>query len=119
MKNVIFILLLLSLFQCSTSTRKRYQSYQSDVEELIDILRDKIPNQSEKRKNQDDSSETVVDPNDHVNVELWNNLNKDDIENMPEIDDYSDEFTARRWLKWYVRISQRYGQVRFRMPFDF
>ncbi|CAF4888903.1 unnamed protein product, partial [Rotaria sp. Silwood2] len=55
--------------------------------------------------------ETEVDPNDHVDIELWNKLNEQDMKNMPEINDYSDEIMAIKWLKWYVRIAQRYSQV--------
>ncbi|CAF4917531.1 unnamed protein product, partial [Rotaria sp. Silwood2] len=29
--------------------------------------------------------ETEVDPNDHVDIELWNKLNEQDMKNMPEI----------------------------------
>ncbi|CAF3284963.1 unnamed protein product, partial [Rotaria sp. Silwood2] len=33
------------------------------------------------------------------------------MKNMPEINDYSDEIVAIKWLKWCVRIEQRYSQV--------
>ncbi|CAF4389387.1 unnamed protein product, partial [Rotaria magnacalcarata] len=51
------------------------------------------------------------DPNDRVDVDRWNQLNDNDIKNMPPINDYSNEKTARRWLQWFSRISQRYYQV--------
>lgn len=56
--------------------------------------------------------ELDVDPNDRISVELWNKLNEEDIKNMPIINDYSSELTAMQWLTWFVRIVQRYNQVR-------
>ncbi|CAF1347310.1 unnamed protein product [Adineta ricciae] len=52
-----------------------------------------------------------VDPNDHVDINLWNQLNSDEIKKMPQIKSYADEATAARWLEWHTRISQRYSQV--------
>jgi hypothetical protein len=49
---------------------------------------------------------------DEVDIDLWNELNDKDIKNMPTIEDYSDEATAARWLKWYFTVSRRYRQVR-------
>jgi hypothetical protein len=99
------ILILLCLFQCCTSTEKRYQN---DLEELLDILVKQSPANFEERNHKITKDDN---PNDRVDVELWNKLNKEDIENMPQIDDYSDEVTAARWLKWYFRVSLRYSQV--------
>jgi hypothetical protein len=99
------ILILLCLFQCCTSTGKPYQN---DLEELLDILVKQSPANFEERNHKITKDDN---PNDRVDVELWNKLNKEDIENMPQIDDYSDEVTAARWLKWYFRVSLRYSQV--------
>jgi hypothetical protein len=94
----IGIWILLCLFQSYVSTRK----YQNDFEELVNILTE---------RSHDDSTAEDVNPTDRVNVALWNQLNQDDIEDMPEIDDYSSEKTATKWLKWYSRVSLRYSQV--------
>ncbi|CAF4236343.1 unnamed protein product, partial [Rotaria magnacalcarata] len=59
--------------------------------------------------------EPQVDPNDRVNVELWNRLNAEDEKTMPTITDYSDEVTATAWLKWYFRIAQRHHQVKLKL----
>ena len=97
----IGVWILLCLFQSCVSTGK----YQNDLEELLNILTE---------RSYDDLTTEDDDPNDRVNVELWNQLNQNDIENMPEIDDYSSEITAKRWLKWYSRVSLRYSQVNTR-----
>jgi hypothetical protein len=55
--------------------------------------------------------EQTVDSYDRVDIELWNRLNDEDIKHMPKTDDYSNEFQAMRWLKWYSRILERYHQV--------
>ncbi|CAF4718681.1 unnamed protein product, partial [Rotaria sp. Silwood2] len=81
---------------------------------------DKFEGQTSINRNRENSNnnfkesenyETEVDPNDHVDIELWNKLNEQDKKNMPEINDYSDEIVAIKWLKWCVRIEQRYTQV--------
>jgi hypothetical protein len=95
----ICIWIILFLFHSRISTGKYYQN---DFEELLDSF---IERSSDDFEAKDD------DPNDRVDVKLWNQLNKEDIKNMPKIDDYSDEVTAARWLKWYSRISLRYSQV--------
>jgi len=97
------------------------------LEEIFDILKKKISDEFEEENininyNQivnDDSSvksnnyQIEVDSNDHIHIDLWNELNKVDIKHMPQINDYSSETEAIRWLKWYLPISRRYHQVRF------
>jgi hypothetical protein len=100
--NFIYILVLIFSFQYDISAEKYLEFYERDLEnELIDMV----------QRHQENSDQTVVDPNDRVHVKLWNKLNDEDIKNMPQIDDYSNEDTALRWLKWHTRVSLRYQQV--------
>ena len=69
-----------------------------EFEELIEILLEQSSN--------------ADDPNDRVDIDLWNQLNEQDMKNMPDIDDYSDADNARDWLEWYSRVSLRYFQVK-------
>src|ERR1700737_2130234 len=115
MKNFIFILLLISSFQFITSTRKYNHLSQRDLEAFITILQGYGYEFTEEEivsinsNEEEGSKETpIVDPNDHVNIELWNKLNQEDFANMPIITDYSDENIATNWLKWYLRIAQRF-----------
>lgn len=96
--NSIYILLLICSFSSDTFARH----------ELIDLIEEELYSSLRNF----DSEENEVDPNDRVDVKLWNKLNDEDIKNMPQIDDYSDEETAKRWLKWHNHISLRYHQVR-------
>jgi hypothetical protein len=94
MKSFIFIILLFSLFQFSISKRKHYQ-YEFEEEE-INI-----------------NSNIKIDPNDRIDIDLWNQFNKVDIKYAPRSIDYSSEIDATEWLEWYFRIAQRYNQVKF------
>lgn len=88
------ILLLLLAFQSCIFARKHSTYYQRTFEEgLLDAVL------------------ASIDSDDHVDIELWNKLNDDDIENMPQTDDYSDEHAAIRWLRWYTKVAKRYRQV--------
>ena len=55
--------------------------------------------------------EDEADSDDHIDIDLWNELNDADIKQMPSTDDFSSERAATRWLKWYSRVSLRYHQV--------
>jgi len=96
MKSFIFIILLFSLFQFSISKRKRYQYEFEEEEEEINI-----------------NSNIKIDPNDRIDIDLWNQFNKVDIKYAPRSIDYSSEIDATEWLEWYFRIAQRYNQVKF------
>jgi hypothetical protein len=77
---------------------------------LIDFIEeslDAFPTNSDESN----SYENEIDPNDRVDIDLWNKLNDEDIKNMPQVDDFSNEATARRWLKWLTRVKLRYRQV--------
>jgi len=108
----IYILLVIFSFQYYILARLYDQN---DLEEeLFNLIERKL---ELSLTHSDESSEELtideygVDPNDRVDVELWNKLNNEESQNMPKIDDYSDEVTAIRWLKWYLRIVVRYRQV--------
>lgn len=114
--NIQGILLLICLSHVSTSAR----SYADDDREylqrdLINMLKKKFHLFSPT--DDDDSSEMdaeqyYVDPDDHVDVARWNQLNDEDIKHMPVTEDYSNEQDAMTWLRWHSRISVRYQQVR-------
>ena len=113
MKHWIYILWFICSFRSYAFGRK---AYQSDLDEqLIDLIEKNLHPISTDFE-ESNSDEIAVDPNDRVDVDLWNKLNDKDIQNMPHIDDYSDEATARRWLKWHTRISLRYHQVSHSTP---
>ena len=76
--------------------------YQIDLREFLDSI-DELPSDAFPPKD--------ADPNDRVDVKLWNQLNEEDMKNMPQIEDYSNEQTAVQWLKWYSRVALRYSQV--------
>jgi len=119
MKNLIFIVLIISLLQSSTLTYNRYSSHDLDFDEILDLLERSSPNDivkiySKLNNKQHDYYDFDVDPNDRVHVKKWNRLNAEDIKNMPKIDNYSSEATAAHWLRWYLRVSQRFGQVRLK-----
>ncbi|CAF2074598.1 unnamed protein product [Rotaria magnacalcarata] len=101
--NAIYIVLLIHLFQYDILARQYPKYDQQDFENELDNIR--------KRFETFDLDNNEIDPNDRVDVDRWNQLNDNDIKNMPPINDYSNEKTARRWLQWYSRISQRYYQV--------
>lgn len=121
MKNIIFVtFLLLSTFQCSTSNKKPIHDYHTQLEEILDALKLRNVDQwigpnliQRTRDNNNDHIE--VDPNDQVNVKLWNKLNEQDMKNMPEITDYSNEDIAQEWLRWYYRIARRNYQVKTKL----
>ena len=115
MKNFILILLLLiSSFQFITSTRQLNHLSQRELQEFITILKEEYAVEFDEDITPAKNNQKLqnVDPNDHIDIELWNKLNDKDRQNMPEIKDYSDEATATHWLDWYYRIVQRYSQVR-------
>ncbi|CAF4286089.1 unnamed protein product, partial [Rotaria sordida] len=118
MKNfLIIIILLISSFQFSISNRKQnYYNQQQFESIIINILHKYFTYDFEEpisinHNIENNNDETKVDPNDHVNVELWNKLNEEDIKKMPVINDYSNEIIAKKWLKWYLYIVQRYSQI--------
>ena len=47
-----------------------------------------------------------------VDVEIWNQINENAIQQMPKVTDYSNEKQAFQWLNWYSRVRRRYQQVR-------
>jgi hypothetical protein len=126
MKNLICFLLLIFSLQFTTSTRNYNHFSRRELQAIISILTEDFsvnfdeeitsinPSEDIKDDNSEESTnyQIAVDPNDQVDIKLWNKLNAEDIPNMPVIKNYSDEATATRWLKWYVGISQRYSQVR-------
>ena len=83
--------------------------YGSHVDELIDLL---AGHERPSARGTHRHAATWPDSDPEVDTELWNQLNSEEIKDMPTIEDYSDEQEAVRWLKWYLRISQRYRQVR-------
>jgi len=113
--NSIYILLFFFSLQYYIIARQHQKYYLRELEnELIDIInenRNLISTGSLDSFEQSNLDENEADPNDRVDIVLWNKLNDDDIKNMPEINDYSDEATAVRWLKWHTRVSLRYHQV--------
>ncbi|CAF1505387.1 unnamed protein product, partial [Rotaria sordida] len=118
MKNfLIIIILLISSFGFSISNRKQNHYNQQQFESIIiNSLHKYFTYEFEEsisinHKIENNNDEIEVDPNDHVNVELWNKLNEEDIKKMPVINDYSNEYVAKKWLKWYLPIAQRYSQV--------
>ncbi|CAF1361992.1 unnamed protein product, partial [Rotaria sordida] len=118
MKNfLIIIILLISSFQFSISNRKQNHYNGQEFEDIIiDILHKYFTYEFEEpisinHNIENNNDEIEVDPNDHVNVELWNKLNEEDIKKMSVINDYSNEYVAKKWLKWYLPIAQRYSQV--------
>lgn len=105
-------LLFISSFQLSTSNPRPGLIFEEQSEQFQSI--DSISNNKENfilNSQETGNYRTEVDPNDRISVELWNQLNEEDIKNMSTIDDYSNETTARQWLAWYVRIVERYNQV--------
>lgn len=107
MNNIIHIVLLLHLFLYGVSTRNYFTHDRRDLDdEFVNIIKKYL---SLQFKSSDYRTRSESD--DPVDVNRWNQLNQNDIKNMPSIDDYSDEDTARRWLQWYTRISERYYQV--------
>ncbi|CAF5093097.1 unnamed protein product, partial [Rotaria sp. Silwood1] len=124
MKNFIILLLFISSSQFSISSRKQNHYDQRQLEEIIEILKIKFTDELEElistnyniehhndNPKQSENYEPEVDPNDHVDIKLWNKLNEKDIKKMPVIDDYSDEAMAMQWLAWYIPIAKRYSQV--------
>lgn len=112
--KIFVILLLIISFQYSISNRQYYHNYDKRLQQVLDTLTRRFNDNFERVIDNDDdrrSDEFEDDPNDHVNVELWNRLNEEDKDRMPVITDYSDETVATKWLKWYLRISQRNHQV--------
>jgi hypothetical protein len=103
MRNALLLFIFLGSFQSIVFARKRdFYYYQAHIDELMARIQDKssLPHYP------------ADDPDDRVHINLWNELNDDAIQRMPEITDYSDEHNAIRWLKWFLPIIQRYQQVR-------
>ena len=109
MKILICILLVICSFQPNLFARKFYSSHFDD--ELIDFIQESLDTFPQTNSDESNSYENEIDPNDRVDIDLWNKLNDEDIKNMPQIDDFSNEVIARRWLKWRTRVSLRYRQV--------
>jgi hypothetical protein len=113
--RAVYSLLLLLTFQYSTFARKQLTYYQRAFEEeLLDAISRNsalFTVDSDETSDRLSSSEDEVDLDNHVNIELWNQLNDEDIKNMPPTDDYSSEVVAARWLQWYTTITKRYRQV--------
>jgi hypothetical protein len=107
--NFIYILLLVCSLHFSVLTRKlsKYDQVNDSLQKVIKAASTSYNDDAKESNNYEDE----VDPNDRVDVALWNKLNADDIQNMPIITDYSSEYAATRWLKWHTRISERYRQV--------
>ena len=128
MKNFIYIILIfLILFQQTITNRKNHHYNQQQFEELLELLKTKFTNKWKEEifsnsypldKNNDQSIELndyeqhEVDPNDRVDIDLWNKLNEQDMKKMPVITDYTNEDEAIQWLKWYLRIAKRHSQVK-------
>ncbi|CAF4643770.1 unnamed protein product, partial [Rotaria sp. Silwood2] len=87
MKNCIILLLFISSFQFSISNRKQTRYNTIQLKRIIDILKkqftDEFEGQTSINHNRANSNnnfkesenyETEVDPNDHVDIELWNKL---------------------------------------------
>lgn len=112
---IIVFFLFISSFQLSKSNPRPGLIFeeQSEQFQLIDSISSDKENFS-LNSQETGNYRTEVDPNDRISVELWNQLNEEDIKNMSTIDDYSNETTARQWLAWYVRIVERYNQVNFK-----
>ena len=129
MKNTICVLLLISAIHFASSLKKRTEFSERELRAFVVFLHEEYGVEFTeeilwtaygKKPNIDDLNtlkkfRDQVDPNDHVDVNLWNQLNSDEIKKMPQIKSYADEATAARWLEWYTRISQRYSQVRLRI----
>lgn len=112
---IIVFFLFISSFQLSKSNPRPGLIFEEQSEQFQSI--DSISNNKENfilNSQETGNYRTEVDPNDRISVELWNQLNEEDIKNMSTIDDYSNETTARQWLAWYVRIVERYNQVNFK-----
>ena len=112
----IYLFLLIFGLQSEISARK-YSTYHEravNLEyEILDMLNKRYSTNFHSISDilELDEREEVVDPDDHVDIELWNKLNDEDIKNMPQTDDYSNEKAALQWLKWYSTISLRNYQV--------
>ncbi|CAF1362008.1 unnamed protein product [Rotaria sordida] len=126
MKNfLIIIILLISSFQFSISNRKQNHYNQQQFESIIINSLHKYFTYEFKEpisinhNIENNNDEIEVDPNDHVNVELWNKLNEEDIKKMPVINDYSDEYVAKKWLKWYLLIAERYNQIDIHLHWNY
>ena len=110
--SCVYVVLLVYSFQYYVSADKYSALFQRKMEdELIDLIEKtqyKVP------INYDETSQTLeydVDPDDRVDIEIWNKLNEADIKKMSQITDYSNESAAILWLKWYLRVLERYHQV--------
>ncbi|CAF1541662.1 unnamed protein product, partial [Rotaria sordida] len=86
MKNfLIIIILLISSFGFSISNRKQNHYNGQEFEGIIiDILHKYFTYEFEEPISinhhiENNNDEIEVDPNDHVNIELWNKLNEEDI----------------------------------------
>lgn len=131
MKNTLCILLLISSIHFVSSLKKRTELSERELKKFVIFLHEEygvefseeiLLKVYKENPNVDDLNtlkkfRDQVDPNDLVDVNLWNQLNNDEIKNMPQIKSYADEATAARWLEWYTRIAQRYSQVGLRIEY--
>lgn len=101
-----FIYILLFIFSFQSYILARVYNTNAYKNILLDFIENDLRSSLKHSK-----KSYHVDPNDRVDVDLWNKLNEEDIKNMPQIVDYSDETLAIRWLKWHTRIALRYHQV--------
>ncbi|CAF1531916.1 unnamed protein product, partial [Adineta steineri] len=94
---------------------------EKELRALITIIKEEYSfSVNEKTDYEGNPNENIqVDLNDHVDIALWNKLNDQDIKNMPEIKDYTDEATATHWLEWYFRINQRFSQISISAQWDY
>ena len=110
--NCIYMVLLIYSFQYYISADKHSTFFQREIEDaLIDLIQQ---SQHKLSINYDETSKPFkydVDPDDRVDVENWNKLNDADLKIMPQTKDYSNENAARKWLDWYLPVSERYNQV--------
>ncbi|UJR09094.1 hypothetical protein I4U23_013341 [Adineta vaga] len=113
MKNIIYFLLLICSIQFVSSTKKRPHFSERRWHDFITYIQEKIDFSFEEQISLSGSEkpQIKVDSNDHVDILLSNQLNDEEIKNMPQIKSYADEATAARWIEWYYRIAQRYAQV--------
>lgn len=113
--HAVYILLFMCLHQYYALGRKHQRYFQNDLEDqLLKIINEdpyQIATDSDERFESRNNDPNTIDFDDYIDIDLWNELNHNDIKNMPQIDDYSSEACAIRWLKWRTRISKRYRQV--------
>ena len=109
-KTLLAFLIVFVVEQIHVETLKRdfYYQKQSLIEEIFALIENDNLNDLTTTKKPKISEPTADD----LDLDLLNSLNELEIQQMPKINDYSDEKTARDWLNWYFRISKRYHQVK-------